>query len=110
MKGRRRHHTHVLLPSTAHCRLTRQSIPVIAFGTILGHGVCTFGAVLGGRYLSTKISVKHSECSAAVSSACPADSPVSLIGAVAFLVFGLLYAVEAWGTPWDAQAGDDFEW
>jgi putative Ca2+/H+ antiporter (TMEM165/GDT1 family) len=38
-----------------------QSIPVIAFGTILGHGVCTFGAVMGGRYLSTKISVKHSE-------------------------------------------------
>lgn len=40
---------------------TCQSIPVIAFGTILGHGLCTFGAVMGGRYLSTKISVKHSE-------------------------------------------------
>jgi hypothetical protein len=39
-----------------------QSIPVIAFGTILGHGLCTFMAVMGGRYLSTKISVKHSKC------------------------------------------------
>ena len=36
------------------------SVPVIAFGTIVGHGLCTFGAVMGGRYLSTKISVKHS--------------------------------------------------
>lgn len=33
---------------------------MIAFGTIIGHGLCTAGAVLGGRYLSTKISVKHS--------------------------------------------------
>ena len=43
-----------------------QSVPVIAFGTILGHGVCTFGAVMGGRYLSTKISVKHSEFASSV--------------------------------------------
>jgi putative Ca2+/H+ antiporter (TMEM165/GDT1 family) len=46
------------LPQTS--KLTSQSIPVIAFGTILGHGICTFGAVMGGRYLSTKISVKWS--------------------------------------------------
>lgn len=39
-----------------------QSVAVIAFGTIVGHGICTCGAVLGGRYLSTKISVKHSMC------------------------------------------------
>ena len=44
-----------------------QSIPVIAFGTIVGHGLCTFGAVMGGRYLSTKISVQKSE-SAAITS------------------------------------------
>lgn len=44
-----------------------QSIPVIAFGTILGHSLCTFLAVMGGRYLSTKISVKHSELNVAPS-------------------------------------------
>ncbi|GFZ49359.1 hypothetical protein JCM24511_07479 [Saitozyma sp. JCM 24511] len=70
------------------------SIPVIAFGTILGHGVCTFGAVMGGRYLSTKISVKH----------------ISLLGAAAFLIFAILYAVEAWSTPWSTMPGDDVAW
>ena len=38
-----------------------QNIFVIAFGVILGHGLCTAAAVMGGRYLSTKISVKHCE-------------------------------------------------
>ena len=33
----------------------------MAFGTIVGHAVCTAGAVIGGRLLSTKISVRHSE-------------------------------------------------
>ena len=42
----------------------RQSVPVIAFGTIIGHGICTLGAVMGGRLLSTKISVKHSASAA----------------------------------------------
>ncbi|CAD6572627.1 MAG: hypothetical protein TREMPRED_000588 [Tremellales sp. Tagirdzhanova-0007] len=37
------------------------NIFVIAFGVILGHGLCTAAAVMGGRYLSTKISVKHCE-------------------------------------------------
>ncbi|EIW68079.1 hypothetical protein TREMEDRAFT_40176 [Tremella mesenterica DSM 1558] len=60
------------------------SVPVIAFGTIVGHGVCTLGAVMGGRYLSTKISVKH----------------ITLIGAAAFLIFALLYIREAWVTPY----------
>ncbi|RSH82502.1 uncharacterized protein EHS24_007482 [Apiotrichum porosum] len=60
------------------------SIPVVAFGTILGHSLCTLMAVMGGRYLSTKISVKH----------------ISLLGACAFIVFGLLYAIEAYQTPY----------
>ncbi|WVW85817.1 hypothetical protein I302_107855 [Kwoniella bestiolae CBS 10118] len=55
------------------------SVPVIAFGTILGHGLCTAGAVIGGRYLSTKISVKH----------------ISLLGSAAFIIFAFLYALEA---------------
>lgn len=37
-----------------------QNLYVIAFGTIIGHGLCTAGAVIGGRWLSTKISVKYS--------------------------------------------------
>nr|XP_019011333.1 vacuolar protein [Kwoniella pini CBS 10737]OCF50114.1 vacuolar protein [Kwoniella pini CBS 10737] len=56
------------------------SVPVIAFGTILGHGLCTAGAVIGGRYLSTKISVKH----------------ISLIGSAAFIIFAFLYSLEAY--------------
>ncbi|OXB36615.1 hypothetical protein LQV05_005383 [Cryptococcus neoformans] len=56
------------------------SVAVIAFGTIVGHGICTCGAVLGGRYLSTKISVKH----------------ISLLGAAAFIIFAFLYAIEAY--------------
>ncbi|KAK1926998.1 hypothetical protein DB88DRAFT_459113 [Papiliotrema laurentii] len=55
------------------------SVPVIAFGTIIGHGLCTFGAVMGGRYLSTKISVKH----------------ITLIGAAAFFIFAVLYGYDA---------------
>ncbi|WRT68228.1 uncharacterized protein IL334_005204 [Kwoniella shivajii] len=56
------------------------SVAVIAFGTILGHGLCTAGAVIGGRYLSTKISVKH----------------ISLLGSAAFIIFAFLYALEAY--------------
>ncbi|KAL7408992.1 hypothetical protein BDY24DRAFT_404791 [Mrakia frigida] len=53
---------------------------VIAFGTILGHGLCTAGAVIGGRWLSTKISVKY----------------ITLIGASLFLIFAVLYFREGW--------------
>ncbi|ORX38650.1 hypothetical protein BD324DRAFT_621794 [Kockovaella imperatae] len=65
------------------------SVPVVAFGTILGHGLCTCGAVIGGRYLSTKISVKH----------------ITLMGAAAFLIFAVLYVGEALYTPADAITG-----
>jgi hypothetical protein len=36
-----------------------QSIWVVAFGTIVGHSLCTAAAVVGGRYIATKISAKH---------------------------------------------------
>ncbi|ODN92827.1 vacuolar protein [Cryptococcus wingfieldii CBS 7118] len=65
------------------------SVAVIAFGTIVGHGVCTCGAVLGGRYLSTKISVKH----------------ITLIGAVAFIIFAFLYSIEGY---YYVPENDDF--
>ncbi|WVF72625.1 hypothetical protein IAT40_007443 [Kwoniella sp. CBS 6097] len=64
------------------------SVPVIAFGTIIGHGLCTAGAVIGGRYLSTKISVKH----------------ISLLGAAAFIIFAFLYALEAYYYNGEADA------
>jgi Ca2+/H+ antiporter, TMEM165/GDT1 family len=32
---------------------------IVTIGTILGHSLCTAGAVLGGRWLATKISVKN---------------------------------------------------
>ena len=28
-------------------------------GTVIGHAVCTAGAVIAGRYVSTKIDVKY---------------------------------------------------
>jgi len=56
------------------------NVYLVSLGTVIGHGACTTLAVLGGRYLSTKISVKH----------------VTLGGAVLFLVFAILYFHEAW--------------
>ncbi|PPQ94058.1 LOW QUALITY PROTEIN: hypothetical protein CVT25_007490 [Psilocybe cyanescens] len=35
------------------------NVYVVTFGTVLGHSCCTALAVIGGRYVSTKISVKH---------------------------------------------------
>ncbi|KAJ4474502.1 hypothetical protein J3R30DRAFT_3295523 [Lentinula aciculospora] len=48
---------------------------LVALGTIIGHGCCTAAAVIGGKYVSTKISAKH----------------ITLGGAVLFLLFGVLY-------------------
>ncbi|KAJ3800760.1 hypothetical protein GGU11DRAFT_350490 [Lentinula aff. detonsa] len=48
---------------------------LVALGTIIGHGCCTAAAVVGGKYVSTKISAKH----------------ITLGGAVLFLLFGVLY-------------------
>ncbi|KAG0142034.1 hypothetical protein CROQUDRAFT_673770 [Cronartium quercuum f. sp. fusiforme G11] len=59
------------------------SVYLVCIGTVLGHAFCTFLAVMGGRWLATKISVKQ----------------VTLGGAVLFLVFGILYLYEGWA--WD---------
>nr|GAT55482.1 predicted protein [Mycena chlorophos] len=47
----------------------------VTAGTIFGHSCCTALAVIGGRYVSTKISVKH----------------VTLGGSFLFLLFGFIY-------------------
>ncbi|KAJ7090198.1 hypothetical protein B0H15DRAFT_837469 [Mycena belliarum] len=57
------------------------NVYLVTIGTIIGHSCCTALAVIGGRYVSTKISVKH----------------VTLGGAVLFLIFGVIYVYEAFG-------------
>jgi putative Ca2+/H+ antiporter (TMEM165/GDT1 family) len=96
----------------ADVRVPTQSVGVIAFGTILGHGLCTFGAVMGGRWLSTIISVRHSEWRASITSVVPRSqltmsiphSVVTLLGAAAFLIFASLYLYEAWTGSGVAEA------
>ncbi|KIK91212.1 hypothetical protein PAXRUDRAFT_831032 [Paxillus rubicundulus Ve08.2h10] len=48
---------------------------LVTIGTVIGHTCCTTLAVLGGRYVSTKISAKY----------------VTLAGATLFLIFGVIY-------------------
>ncbi|KIY62817.1 UPF0016-domain-containing protein [Cylindrobasidium torrendii FP15055 ss-10] len=55
------------------------NVYIVSLGTIIGHACCTALAVIGGRYVSTKISVKH----------------VTLSGAVLFLLFGVIYLYES---------------
>ncbi|EJF58520.1 hypothetical protein BD309DRAFT_877829 [Dichomitus squalens] len=62
---------------------------VVAFGTIVGHSCCTALAVMGGRYVSTKISVKH----------------VTLAASGLFLLFGIVYLYEAF-LPIDTDKAD----
>lgn len=59
------------------------NVYLVTFGTVLGHAMCTFFAVMGGRWLATKISVKH----------------VTFGGAALFLLFGILYLYE--GCTWE---------
>ncbi|KAI0641238.1 hypothetical protein C8Q79DRAFT_992590 [Trametes meyenii] len=55
------------------------NVYVVALGTVIGHSCCTALAVIGGRYVSTKISVKH----------------VTLAASGLFLLFGVVYLYEA---------------
>ncbi|KAF9043378.1 hypothetical protein BJ165DRAFT_1484584 [Panaeolus papilionaceus] len=55
------------------------NVYLVTIGTVVGHGCCTALAVIGGRYVSTKISVKH----------------VTLGGSILFLLFGIIYLYEA---------------
>ncbi|KAF9506982.1 hypothetical protein BS47DRAFT_1333579 [Hydnum rufescens UP504] len=67
------------------------NVTVVAFGTIVGHGCCTALAVIGGRWISNRISVKR----------------VTLAGAVLFLVFSVIYFIEALSVPIEADAPSD---
>ncbi|KZO92071.1 UPF0016-domain-containing protein [Calocera viscosa TUFC12733] len=60
------------------------NVYLVTVGTVIGHSACTALAVLGGRYISTKISVKH----------------ITLGGAALFIIFGFMYTYEAYnGEP-----------
>ncbi|KAF2133398.1 UPF0016-domain-containing protein [Dothidotthia symphoricarpi CBS 119687] len=50
----------------------------VTAGAIVGHGLCTTGAVIGGRAIAGRISMRN----------------VTLGGAIAFLVFGVIYSFE----------------
>jgi len=54
------------------------SVYLVAVGTVVGHACCTAGAVIAGRYISTKIDVKY----------------VTFVGATLFILFGFIYAYE----------------
>ncbi|EAU87091.1 vacuole protein [Coprinopsis cinerea okayama7 len=56
------------------------NVYLVTLGTVVGHAFCTALAVIGGRYVSTKISVKH----------------VTLGGSVLFIIFGIVYLYEAY--------------
>ncbi|KZM21972.1 GCR1-dependent translation factor 1 [Ascochyta rabiei] len=52
----------------------------VTAGATVGHGICTAGAVIGGRAIAGKISMRN----------------VTLGGAIAFLLFGIIYAFETY--------------
>jgi len=58
------------------------NVYLVTLGTVVGHSFCTALAVIGGRYVSTKISVKH----------------VTLSGSILFILFGIIYLYEAFHT------------
>ncbi|GAN02524.1 vacuole protein [Mucor ambiguus] len=52
----------------------------VTAGVVIGHGMCTALAVIGGRMLASKISVRT----------------VTFAGAILFLIFGVFYSVNAY--------------
>jgi len=63
------------------------NVYLVALGTVIGHSCCTALAVIGGRYVSTKISVKH----------------VTLGGSILFLLFGIIYLYEVFAMSSDVE-------
>lgn len=69
---------------------------LVAIGTVVGHAICTAGAVIAGRYISTKIDVKYGmrmvgSCAFHWSNA---SYLVTLAGAALFILFGFIYTYE----------------
>jgi Ca2+/H+ antiporter, TMEM165/GDT1 family len=57
---------------------------------VIAHGCCTALAVIGGRLLASKISVRHGILLAGVKGL----TLVTLGGAILFLAFGVIYLYE----------------
>ncbi|KAM6495339.1 Uncharacterized protein family UPF0016 domain containing protein [Amanita muscaria] len=55
------------------------NVYIVAIGTIMGHSCCTLLAVMGGQYVSTKLSVKH----------------ITYGGSFLFILFSLMYFYQA---------------
>ncbi|CAN3361335.1 divalent cation/proton antiporter Gdt1p [Diutina catenulata] len=53
---------------------------MVIAGAIIGHGMCTAAACIGGKLLAKKISMRN----------------VTMGGAIAFFIFAILYFYEAW--------------
>jgi len=62
------------------------NVYLVTLGTVIGHTACTSLAILAGRYISTKVSVKH----------------VTFGGATLFLIFGVIYMYQAFAA-WSAD-------
>lgn len=50
---------HTSTVTDPHSLVFVKNVYLVTFGTVIGHSCCTALAVIGGRYVSTKISVKH---------------------------------------------------
>ncbi|KIJ98424.1 hypothetical protein K443DRAFT_680779 [Laccaria amethystina LaAM-08-1] len=61
------------------------NVYLVTLGTVVGHSCCTALAVIGGRYVSTKISVKR----------------VTFGGSILFFIFGIIYFYEAFAVTND---------
>lgn len=65
-------------------------------GTVIGHAICTAGAVIAGRYISTKVDVKYGMeivCHCGFINLMFLRS-VTLSGAILFIIFGFIYTYE----------------
>lgn len=82
-----------------------QNVYLVTLGTVVGHSCCTALAVIGGRYISTKISVKHGACARFIVRLVLISPPsVTLGGSLLFLAFGVIYLYEAF--VMDADTAD----
>lgn len=71
----------------------------VTIGAIIGHGLCTGAAVLGGRAIAGRVSLRAGMIMSQSSFKSPKlltnSSTVTLGGACAFFIFGILYLIEA---------------
>lgn len=67
----------------------------VTIGAVTAHCLCTGAAVLGGNAIAGKVSMRVGKFVLSRLSSDNADSTVTLGGAVMFLVFGVIYLIEA---------------